>query len=78
VFAVGEEEDTQEKDDYKMELLHAFASVLLSSFLNSCAWTSKRIVDALALCRIYSKPSLFITITTNPKWLEILYRLTKG
>ena len=32
----------------------------------------------MALCCIYSKPSLFITITTNPKWLEILCRLTKG
>ena len=32
----------------------------------------------MALCRIYGKLSLFITITTNPKWLEILCRLTKG
>jgi hypothetical protein len=32
----------------------------------------------LALCRIYSKLSLFITITTNPKSLEILCRLAKG
>jgi hypothetical protein len=78
VFAAGEEEDTQEKDDYEMELQRAFAGVLPSSFLGSRAWTSERIADALALCRIYGKPSLFITMTTNPKWPEILCRLTKG
>ena len=61
-----------------MELQRAFAGVLPSSFLGSCAWTSERIADALALCRIYGKPSLFITITMNPKWPEILYRFTKG
>jgi hypothetical protein len=76
VFAA--EEDTQEKDDYEMELQRAFAGVLPSSFLGSRAWTSERIADALALCRIYGKPSLFITMTTNPKWLEILSRLTRG
>jgi hypothetical protein len=76
VFAA--EEDTQEKDDYEMELQRAFAGVLPSSFLGSCAWTSKRIADALALCRIYGKLSLFITMTTNPKWPEILSRLTRG
>jgi hypothetical protein len=38
----------------------------------------ERIADALALCRIYGKLSLFITMTTNPKWPEILYRLARG
>jgi Helitron helicase-like domain at N-terminus len=52
------EEDTQEKDDYEMELQRAFASVLPSSFLGSRAWTSERVADALALLRSLDKPSL--------------------
>ncbi|GKD40405.1 DNA helicase PIF1, ATP-dependent, partial [Tanacetum coccineum] len=27
--------------------------------------------DAMALCRTYGNPDLFITFTSNPKWLEI-------
>jgi hypothetical protein len=72
------EEDTQEKDDYEMELQRAFASVLPSSFLGSRAWTSERVADALALLRSLGKPSLLITMTTNPKWPEIVSQLRPG
>nr|GEX46294.1 helicase [Tanacetum cinerariifolium] len=27
--------------------------------------------DAMALCRVYGNPDLFITFTSNPKWPEI-------
>ena len=72
------EEDTQEKDEYETELQQAFAGVLPSSFLGSRAWTLDRVADALALCRSFGKPSLFITMTTNPKWPEIISQLRLG
>jgi Helitron helicase-like domain at N-terminus len=72
------EEDTQEKDNYEMELRHAFAGVLPSSFLGSRAWTSERVADALALLRSLGKPSLLITMMTNPKWPEIISQLRPG
>jgi hypothetical protein len=61
-----------------MELQRAFSGVLPSSFLGSRAWTSERVADALALCRSLGKPSLFITMTTNPKWPEIVSQLKLG
>ncbi len=72
------EEDMQEKDDYEIELQYAFAGALPSSFLGSQAWTSDRVADALALCCFLSKLSLFITMTTNPKWPEIVSQLRAG
>ena len=39
---------------------------------------SEQVADALALCRKYGKPSFFITMTTNPKWPEILNALKPG
>ena len=47
------------------------AVTLPSSFIGSRAWALEQLVDALALCWEHSKPSFFITITTNPKWPEI-------
>ena len=44
----------------------AFENTLLSSFMGSRAWASEQVADALALCWEFGKPSLFITMTTNP------------
>ena len=49
-----------------------------SSFLGSRAWASQQVADSLALCREFGKPSLFITMTTNPKWIEITNQLQQG
>jgi hypothetical protein len=54
------------------------AVVLPSSFIGSCSWASEQVADALALCREHGKPSLFITITTNPNWPEITSQLRPG
>ena len=54
------------------------ALTLLSSFIGSRAWASEQVADALALCREHGKPSLFITITTNPNWPEITSQLRPG
>jgi len=34
--------------------------------------------DAMAICRHFHKPDLFLTMTANPKWPEILYSLFPG
>jgi len=34
--------------------------------------------DAMAICRHLHKPDLFLTMTTNPKWPEILHSLFPG
>ena len=49
-----------------------FENILPASFLGSRAWAAEQVADALALCRKYGKPSLFLTMTTNPKWPEIV------
>lgn len=51
---------------------------LPSSFLGSRAWCSNQVADSLALCRCFGRPSLFVTMTTNPRWPEILEVLGKG
>ena len=66
----GTIEDNQDK-----ELERLFLGTLPSTFLGSRAWISENVANALAICRDLGNPSLFITITTNPKWLEIVEQL---
>jgi hypothetical protein len=47
-------------------------------WIGSRAWASEQVADSLALCREYGRPSLFITVTTNPNWPEIWDRLYPG
>ena len=66
--------------DIDDELQAALASSLTlpASFVGSRAWASEQVSDALSLCREYGSPTLFVTITTNPKWPEIEARLRPG
>ena len=34
--------------------------------------------DAMAICRHFHKPDLFLTMTANPKWPEIIHSLFPG
>ena len=43
-----------------------FQNMLPASFLGSRPWAAEQVADALALCWEYGKPSLFLTMTTNP------------
>ena len=61
-----------QEDEFTLE------SSIPASFLGSRQWASRQVADALALARAHGKPSLFITVTTNPKWPEILDRLLPG
>ena len=45
--------------------------ILPSSFTGSPRYMAEKYHDAIAICRWYGNPDLFITITTNPKWDEI-------
>lgn len=53
-------------------------SQLPASFMGSRAWASNQVADALTLCRKFGKPTLFITMTTNPNWQEITSQLLPG
>ncbi|GJV28989.1 ATP-dependent DNA helicase PIF1-like protein [Tanacetum coccineum] len=45
--------------------------VLPQSFIGSPRYMMHNYQDAMALCRAYGNPNLFITFTSNPKWDEI-------
>src|SRR5215207_5417444 len=49
--------------------------LLPASFVHSKLWASNQVADALALCRKFGKPSLFLTMTTNLNWPEIVSEL---
>ena len=38
----------------------------------------RRYYDAMAVVQKFGKPDLFITMTCNPKWIEILRELEPG
>ncbi|GKC10242.1 helicase [Tanacetum coccineum] len=45
--------------------------VLPRTFMGGPRYMMQNYQDAMALCRAYKNPDLFITFTSNPKWLEI-------
>jgi hypothetical protein len=45
--------------------------VLPASFTGSPLYMVQNYQDAMALCRTFGNPDLFITFTANPKWPEI-------
>ncbi|CAN7033514.1 unnamed protein product [Brassica oleracea var. botrytis] len=45
--------------------------VLPSSITGSPRYMAEKYQDAMALCRCYGNPDLFITMIANPKWAEI-------
>ena len=45
--------------------------ILASSFTGSPRWYNSKFQDAMAICRKYRKPDIFLTMTCNPHWPEI-------
>ncbi|KAH9075933.1 hypothetical protein Ae201684P_012423 [Aphanomyces euteiches] len=45
--------------------------VLPSSYMGGPRYMRQRYLDAMAFVRKYGRPDLFITVTCNPKWVEI-------
>ncbi|GJS05279.1 DNA helicase PIF1, ATP-dependent [Tanacetum coccineum] len=50
--------------------------VLSGTFVGGLRYMMQNYQDAMALCRTYGNPDLFITFTSNPKWQEISEMLT--
>jgi hypothetical protein len=51
---------------------------LPASFLGSVRWAHERTADALAVASAFGPPTMFITFTCNPYWVEIQERLRPG
>ncbi|KAH9093557.1 hypothetical protein Ae201684P_016184 [Aphanomyces euteiches] len=49
--------------------------VLPSSYTGGPRYMRQRYLDAMAIVRKYGRPDLFITVTCNPKWVEIVREL---
>ncbi|CAH2098234.1 unnamed protein product [Euphydryas editha] len=52
--------------------------ILPSNFTGSPRYMHERTQDAFCYVRKYGRPDLFITFTTNPKWIEICRELLTG
>jgi len=49
--------------------------ILPFSYVRSSRLTIQLFQDAVAVCRYFHKPDLFLTIIANPKWPEIIHSL---
>ena len=52
--------------------------ILPATILGSPRWYVEQTQDALAIVRTLGKPTLFLTLTANPKWEEILLSIEPG
>jgi len=52
--------------------------ILLSLHVGSPRFITQLFQDAMAICRHFHKPDLFLTMTANSKWPEILHSLFSG
>ena len=52
--------------------------ILLATFCGGPRYLFKRQQDAMAYVRKFGRTDLFITVTANPKWPQILESLTPG
>ncbi|CAN6830812.1 unnamed protein product [Brassica oleracea] len=51
--------------------------ILLPSFTGGPRYLVEKYHDAMAICREYGNPDLFITMTANPNWIEIKEHLDR-
>jgi hypothetical protein len=52
--------------------------ILPSSYLGSSRFISQCYQDSMAIVRRYGRPTLFITFTASPYWLEVIRELRQG
>ena len=63
------------RDDHS---LRTGVKILSRSFVGSPRWYHMKFLDAMAICREHGRPEYFITMTSNPRWLEITAELREG
>jgi len=52
--------------------------ILPFSHVGSPRFMTQLFQDVMAICRHFHKPDLFLTMTANPKWPEIIHSLFPG
>ena len=52
--------------------------ILPASITGSPRWYVEQLMDAMAIVRVHGKPTLFLTLTTNPRWKDIVDSLEEG
>ena len=66
-------------DDVETGARHDTEKVILpSGFIGGPRWYSVTYQDTLAIAKVHGAPSLFITVTCNPEWPEIVSSLLPG
>lgn len=53
-------------------------TILPATFVGSDRYMCEKYQDAMAICRRYGRPHLFVTMTCNPDWEEIKEQLKPG
>ena len=76
VAQLAPREDGIYNDDHRAPVIGR--KILCSSFQGGPRWYNAKFQDAMAIVRKYGKPDLFITMTCNPKWPEIVNELYPG
>jgi Helitron helicase-like domain at N-terminus len=61
--------------DNEQDQLQKFTNSLPASFIGSDSWIRNHTADALACAKDFGHPTVFITMTTNPRWREIRAKL---
>ena len=64
--------------DLRETIVNQQTVILPVTFCGGPSYMFERQQDAMAYVRKYVRPDLFITVTTNPRWSDILESLTSG
>ena len=73
---LGGVEEAVRRGDYDASLVGTRV-VLPASFTGGRRYMFNNCQDAMAICKKYGYPDLFLTVTCNPKWIEIQRHLSR-
>ena len=75
---IGKRIHVEQNQNNPQELKSTGKTILSASTIGSTRYKMKELADAWALCDVYGKPDLYITMTCNPNWPEIKDFLLPG